>query len=184
MVPVFVLDDTILSSGFNRANRAAMLAVALEDLDGSLRKLGAGLVIRRGNWVREVVRLATDHSADVVVMHSDVSGYAQSRTKALAEALSCPLEVIDGGTTAVPPGKVLPAGGSRFQVFTPYHRAWMQALPWRQIAETPKRLRLPDGIDRASAGRSNRSRGWPRRPSFAAIRWPGRSRSRAGCRSS
>ena len=150
VVPVFVLDDTILSGSFNRANRAAMLAVALEDLDTSMRKLGAGLVIRRGDWVGEVVKLATSYGADAVVMHSDVSGYAQSRTTRLAEALPCRLELVEGGTTAVPPGKVLPAGGSRFQVFTPYHRAWMQALPWRQIAETPKKLRLPEGIDRGT----------------------------------
>ncbi|BEP12549.1 deoxyribodipyrimidine photo-lyase [Acidothermaceae bacterium B102] len=150
VIPLFVLDEAILAGGFNRPNRAAMLAAALEDVDASLRRLGAGLVVRRGDWVTEIAALARSHEADAVVLHSDVSGYAQSRTRKLAAAVSCRVEAVEGGTTAVPPGKVLPSGGSRFQVFTPYHRAWEQALPWREIAETPKKLRLPDGVDRGS----------------------------------
>jgi deoxyribodipyrimidine photo-lyase len=147
VVPLFILDESTLYRPDN-ANHAAMLAAALDDLDKSLQRLGAGLVFRRGDWVAEVVRLATDQQADVVVMHSDIDGGAQDRTRRLADVLPCRLELVDCGTTAVPPGKVLPAGGSRFQVFTPYHRAWLQVLPWRQIAETPQRLRLPEGIDR------------------------------------
>ena len=54
VVPLFVLDDAILRSGFNRPNRAAFLVDCLRDLDASLTDRGAGLVVRRGDWVAEV----------------------------------------------------------------------------------------------------------------------------------
>ena len=97
----------------NNANHAAMLAAPLDDLDGSLRRLGAGLVIRRGDWVREVVPArCTDQQADV-------GGHALRRRRrrpvpyqaAGRGVAAARLELVDGGTTAVPPGKVLPAGG-------------------------------------------------------------------------
>ena len=150
VIPLFVLDTQILRGGFNRPNRAAMLAASLADLDLGLRRLGSGLVVRRGDWVAEIAKLARSYEVDVVVLHSDVSGYAQSRTTRLAEAVGCRVEVVDGGTTAVPPGRVRPSGGDRFQVFTPYHRAWEQVMGWREIAETPKKLSLPKDIDRGN----------------------------------
>jgi deoxyribodipyrimidine photo-lyase len=150
VIPLFVLDDAILGGDFNRPNRAAMLAACLADLDRVLRRLGAGLVIRRGVWVAEIAKLVREHAVDAVFLHSDVTGYAQSRTRRLSAAVDCRVEVVDGGTTAVPPGTVRPSGGSRFQVFTPYHRAWEQAIGWREIAATPARLRLPHGIDRGT----------------------------------
>jgi deoxyribodipyrimidine photo-lyase len=150
VIPLFVLDAAILRGDFNRPNRAAMLAASLADLDRGLRQLGAGLVVRRGDWVAEIAGLVRAHAVDAVFVHSDVSGYAQSRTRRLSEVLDSRVEVVAGGTTAVPPGKVQPAGGQRFQVFTPYHRAWQQAIGWRPIAEPPARLRLPHGIDRGT----------------------------------
>ncbi len=105
-------------------------------------------MIRRGDPVAEISWLVrAERGADVVYLHADVSRTAQARTQALAAALPCRVEVVDGGVAAVPPGRVRPAGAERFQVFTPYHRAWLQALGWRAIAETPRRLRLPDGLD-------------------------------------
>ncbi|MDX6205596.1 MAG: deoxyribodipyrimidine photo-lyase [Frankiales bacterium] len=151
VIPLFVLDNVILHGDFNRPNRAAMLAACLADLDLGLRRLGAGLVIRRGDWLAEIAGVVRDQVVDAVFLHSDVSGYAQSRTRRLSGALDCRVEVVDGGTSAVPPGKVRPSGGSRFQVFTPYHRAWEQAIGWRPIAETPARLRLPHDIDRGTS---------------------------------
>ena len=147
VIPLFVLDPVILRGDFNRPNRAAMLAACLADLDRGLRHLGAGLVVRRGDVVREVAKLVREHEVDAVFTHSDVSGYAQARTLRLTEGAGCRVEVVAGGTTAVPPGQVQPSGGSRFQVFTPYHRAWDQVIGWREIAVTPSKLALPKGLD-------------------------------------
>src|SRR5689334_17012476 len=45
VVPVFVLDETILRSDYARPNRARFLLDCLRDLDASLRRAGAGLVV-------------------------------------------------------------------------------------------------------------------------------------------
>ena len=81
VVPVFVLDDAILSSSFNRPNRTGFLLESLDDLGRALAALGAPLVIRRGDWTDEVMRLARDVGADAVHLSADVSGYAQRRER-------------------------------------------------------------------------------------------------------
>ena len=58
VVPLFVLDDAVLAV-FGAPNRVAFLLGALRDLDVSLRGLGAGLVVRRGEVAAEVARVAT-----------------------------------------------------------------------------------------------------------------------------
>jgi deoxyribodipyrimidine photo-lyase len=147
VVPAFVLDDAILGSRFAAPNRLGFLAEALADLDASLRDRGAALVVRRGDWVDEVVRLVHDTGGDVVHVAADVSGYARRRSTRLAEtlhALGVTVESHDG-ITVVPPGAVLPDGRDHYAVFTPYHRQW-QAVPWRSVVPTPKAIDLPGGI--------------------------------------
>jgi deoxyribodipyrimidine photo-lyase len=49
VVPLFVLDEGLLSSGFARPNRLRFLFDSLTDLDASLRALGGALVVRRAS---------------------------------------------------------------------------------------------------------------------------------------
>ncbi|WP_332461423.1 cryptochrome/photolyase family protein [Amycolatopsis aidingensis] len=151
VIPLFVLDETIGRSGFNRPNRAAFLADCLHDLDRGLRGLGARLVVRGGEPAEEVARLAAEHDVAEVHVAADVSGYALRRERALRERLASArrqLRVHETVTTVVPPGAVTPSGGDHFAVFTPYHRHW-SAAPKRQVLAPPERLRLP----RVQAGR-------------------------------
>ena len=50
VVPAFVLDESMPSSQRAGANRAGFLLECLQDLSSSLARLGAALVIRRGDW--------------------------------------------------------------------------------------------------------------------------------------
>ena len=145
VVPLFVLDRTILRSGYNAPNRAAFLADALTDLDASLRDLGGGLVVREGDVVEEVAKLVAEVRATEVHVAGDVSGYAQRRRRALAarcEADGVELHVHDDATAVVPPGGVLPSGSDHFAVFTPYHRAWSRAEV-RAPMRPPRSLSMP-----------------------------------------
>jgi deoxyribodipyrimidine photo-lyase len=140
VLPLFVLDEGLLDVS---ERRSGLLASALRDLHGSLRRLGAGLVVRRGSPVDETVRAARECEAEAVFVAEDVSAYAQRRGRKLGESLdvrACP------GVTVVPPGAVAPADRDHYRVFTPYHRAWA-AEPWRALEEPPRRLRLPDGAE-------------------------------------
>ena len=140
VLPLFVLDDELLAVS---ARRARLLVAALHDLDRSLRGIGAGLVVRRGDVVRETVQAAAECGAQAVYLADDVSAYALGRERRLREVIE--VHALSG-VTVVPPGAVTPADRDCYRVFTPYHRAWA-AAPRRALDEPPARLALPDGIE-------------------------------------
>jgi deoxyribodipyrimidine photo-lyase len=146
VLPLFVFDDRALAAHAS-ANRARFLLEALRDLDRSLRDRGARLIVRRGDWVGEVLRVVQQAGAAAVHVSADVSGYAQRREARLrAEAGRLGIEVVaHPGVTVVPPGAVTPTGGDHFKVFTPYWRRW-SAVPRRLRVAAPRRLRLPPGV--------------------------------------
>ncbi|PRX46518.1 deoxyribodipyrimidine photo-lyase [Prauserella shujinwangii] len=145
VIPLFVLDDTILGSRFNRPNRAAFLADCLRDLDAGLRGAGGRLVVRRGDVTEEVARLAREHGAAEVHVAADVSAYSHRRENALRDRLAAEgrrLHVHDAVTTAVPPGAIVPDGRDHFSVYSPYFRRW-SATGKRAVLPAPARLALP-----------------------------------------
>ena len=54
MLPLFVLDDRLLTGPLAAPNRTGFLLEALHDLRSSLRRRGGDLVVRRGDpgWPR------------------------------------------------------------------------------------------------------------------------------------
>lgn len=143
-VPLFVLDEAILRSAYNRPNRAHFLADSLRDLDASLTDRGGGLVVRRGDWAAEVAGLAEEVGAEVVHVAGDVSGYAARRLDRLRSKLpdGVRLEVHDDALLVVPPGEVAAGGKDYMAVFTPYFRQW-ERQPMRDLAPAPRSLRMP-----------------------------------------
>lgn len=126
VVPLFVLDEALLDSGFASANRLKFLLESLRDLDESLRALGGALVIRRGDPVREVLAVARAVRARAVFATADVSGYARRRERRLTAACTeAGLELgLFPGVTVVDAGEIAPASGDYFRVFTPYWNRW------------------------------------------------------------
>src|SRR5262245_37615461 len=142
MVALFVLDNAVVASGFNRPNRAGFLADCLADLRASLRKREGDLAIRTGDTVDEVIRLVDQTGADIVHVAGDVSGYAQRREERLHRRLATvgvELRVHPDAPFVVPPGQITPAGRDHMAVFTPYFRRW-DATPSRPLLPTPRRL--------------------------------------------
>jgi deoxyribodipyrimidine photo-lyase len=97
------------------------------------------------------MRLALEVGADAVFLSEDVSSYARARERRLRHA--CEQHRIEvrtfPGVTVVPPGDIVPAKGSHYQVFTAYWRRW-QSTPRRAVVAAPRVLRSPKGI---AAGR-------------------------------
>ena len=142
-VPLFVVDDAIVSSSFFNANRAVFLHDSLSDLDASLRERGGRLVVRRGNVVDEVAGIVRDHGVTEVHVAADVSGYARRREEAL-RALGVDLHVHDASINAVPPLSLAPSGGAdHFSVFTPYFRKW-ETVRRRGVLRAPAHVAVPD----------------------------------------
>jgi deoxyribodipyrimidine photo-lyase len=147
VVPLFVLDDSLLASDYARPNRVQFLLESLADLDESLRALGGRLVVRRGDPAREAVAVARASGAHAVFSSADVSAFAQRRARRLAEG--CAAHGIEHrafpGVTVVAPGALLPSGGDHFRIFTPYWNRW-RAVPLRARVPKPRRLVLPSGL--------------------------------------
>ncbi|WP_053204760.1 cryptochrome/photolyase family protein [Jiangella muralis] len=148
VMPLFVLDDSILSGRNAAPNRAAFLAQALADLRERLRERGGDLVLRRGDVVEETMAAVAETGATALVCSADVSGYAQRRERRLADA--CAGQGVRfrtyPGVTVLPPGALIPAGGDHYRVFTPYWRAW-DAATWREQVAAPARISSGD-LDR------------------------------------
>lgn len=143
MIALFVLDDAIVASDFNRPNRAGFLAECLADLRAALRKRGGDVVIRTGDAVDEVVRLVEQVDADVVHLAGDVSGHAQRREERLHRRLATAgveLRVHPDALFVVPPGQITPVGRDHMAVFTPYFRRW-DAAPARSLLPMPRRIK-------------------------------------------
>ncbi|WP_225825412.1 cryptochrome/photolyase family protein [Streptomyces naphthomycinicus] len=148
VVPLFVLDRGVTAAGFAAANRLAFLADCLRDLDAGLRERGGRLVVRSGDLVEEVCKVAAEADADEVHMSADASAYAHLRERRLRRALEADgrrLHVHDSVTSAVAPGTVTPASSDHFAVFTPYFRQWSgQRL--REVLGAPRSVHVPRDV--------------------------------------
>jgi deoxyribodipyrimidine photo-lyase len=148
VVPLFVRDRRIEAAGYAVPNRAAFLADCLGALDEALRERGGRLVVRRGDLVDQVCRVAAEADAREVHMAADVSGFAHHREERLRAALEKDgreLRVHDTVSTVLAPGAVVPGSKDHFAVFTPYFRRWERESP-RGVLGPPRRVRVPEEV--------------------------------------
>ncbi|MCN9244827.1 DNA photolyase family protein [Streptomyces sp. RY43-2] len=159
VVPLFVVDTGIRSTGFVVPNRAAFLADSLADLDAALRARGGRLVVRVGDVVEETCRVAAEAGAAVVHIAAGSSRYAARREERLRVELADSrreLRVHAASLTAVPPGALTPTGKDKdhFAVFTPYFRRW-EGFSVRGVLPAPDAVPVPDvrsaGLPRAES---------------------------------
>lgn len=125
VVPVFVRDPRL---GRSRRLDASVAAFS-EATEGAL-------VIRTGDPVEVIPALAEEVGASSVHVTEEFTPYARRRDAAVAERV--PL-VATGTPYAVHPGTLLTGGGTPYQVFTPFARAWRE-----QVVEPP--LPRPAGL--------------------------------------
>jgi deoxyribodipyrimidine photo-lyase len=144
VVPLFVVDERLLATGFASPNRAAFLVDSLIDLRAGLQARGGDLVVRRGDPVEQAIAVARQVGAGVIHASADVTAYARRREERLiagARAAGCQVR-LHPGVTVVPADELMTGAGSHYRVFTPYWRAW-SAHPRRAVDPPPRRVRLP-----------------------------------------
>lgn len=135
VIPVFILDDRLLEKPAPK--RQAFLFAALRSLEKDLKLLGSGLVVRRGDPVIEIPKLAAEAAAGVVFAEEDYTPYAVQRDGAVANRVD--LRLVHG-VSVHPPAAVTRADGNPYTVFTPFSRAW-KALPFNgQVIHAPASL--------------------------------------------
>jgi deoxyribodipyrimidine photo-lyase len=140
VVPVFCLDERLLSGPHASGPRTQFMLECLGDLDSALRDRGSGLVLRHGNPEGELLTLARDLGADKVHFSADVGTFARGRDRRIVRALrEAGIEaVLHPGIFAVDNLDTVRTGaGSPYTVFTPFYRSWL-GQPRRELAPTPR----------------------------------------------
>ncbi|HVK34307.1 MAG TPA: deoxyribodipyrimidine photo-lyase [Microlunatus sp.] len=125
-LPLFVLDPALLR-GAGTA-RLAWLHAALHALDTDLRRGGGpGLSVLRGKPENVVPQVAKEVGAARVHAAADFGPYGRRRDQRVATALGeAGRELVRTGSPyAVAPGTLVNKSGTPFQVFTPFHRTWL-----------------------------------------------------------
>jgi deoxyribodipyrimidine photo-lyase len=144
VIPLFVEDPALTTVS---PNRASFLHGALTDLRQALRDRGGDLIVRAGDPVTEIMRLAGESGAERVFLADDVSHYAVRRRRALRRGCQDQRRelILTPGPAVVPPGDLHPAGGDHYKVFTPYWRAWT-AASWRKVIPAPAAISVPAAL--------------------------------------
>ncbi|HEV3464667.1 MAG TPA: deoxyribodipyrimidine photo-lyase [Actinomycetota bacterium] len=146
VVPVFVVDRTLLDGPTSGPNRRAFLHGALQALARDLESLGGRLLIREGDPATVIPALAREAAADAVWCSREYTPYARRRDTAVARALQA-----DGRALRPMPGVYLSdfdelrtAGGDPFRVYSPFARA-AKAAAWDDPLPAPRRVPVPEG---------------------------------------
>ncbi|WP_130493597.1 cryptochrome/photolyase family protein [Motilibacter rhizosphaerae] len=136
VLPLFVLDPLLW--GPSGDVRRAWLVRSLEHLDASL---GGRLVVRHGDPVEVVPRVAAELEAAAVHVTADAGVYGRHRDAAVEAALAAApgaVPFVRSSTPyAVAPGTLKNGSGSPFQVFSPFQRAWLRE-GWPAPAPRPR----------------------------------------------
>jgi deoxyribodipyrimidine photo-lyase len=141
VVCVYVLDDD--APRHHRMGGASRwwLHHSLESLSNSLGKRNAKLILRRGDAVEELSKVAHDAGATTIHANRHYEPWwlkAQGRLKDEFE-----LQLYDG-IYLFPAGHVTTGSGDPYKIYTPFYRAIKEVLPPRDALGEPETLSSPD----------------------------------------
>lgn len=152
VVGVFCVDDRLLCGANASGPRTQFMLECLADLDRSLRERGSSLVVRRGPPERELVELARALGAGAIHFTRDATPYARARGRRVASACATAgirLVGHPGLWTVDDPAGVVTLQGTPYEVFTPFHRRWLEQ-PRRAVLPAPADL---GGLPQIDPGR-------------------------------
>ena len=124
VLPVFVFDPAVLAH--SSPVRTAFLLDALASLRERYRAHGSDLLVVRGDPREQLVRLAREHDATLVVWNRGYSGLAQTRDAAVAMALSEASVDHESYEDALlhEPGTILTNDGTHYAVYSYFWKKW------------------------------------------------------------
>jgi deoxyribodipyrimidine photo-lyase len=142
VVPVYILSDWKRSHCWTGPKRQHFLCGCLRSLAANLEALGAGLVIRHGDAVAELLRLAKETKARSIYFHLDPDPFGKLTERRLSEACEeAGIECIGLNDVSLHgPDEVLTKTEQPYRVFTPYSKTW---FPLEKPAVLGKPSKLP-----------------------------------------
>lgn len=152
---LFVFDTDILAALPAGDRRVAFIHESLCELRRGLCAAGGALIVRHARALNEVPRVAAQLGVDAVFFNRDYEPQAKARDQAVADALAregitfqaCKDQAIFDHDD------ILSGAHHPYSVFTPYKRAWNQALRADNLAAWPSEAHLealaplPPGVD-------------------------------------
>jgi deoxyribodipyrimidine photo-lyase len=146
VIPLFILDPTILASAWASPQRTAFLFGSLQALDKALRERGSRLIVRQGEPADVLATLSAEQGVTTIHAERDHTPYAQQRDAAVAARL--PL-VLHEGVTIRPLATVLKSDGTPYLVYTPYQKRWLSlgAITRSDILPAPSALATPIAVE-------------------------------------
>jgi deoxyribodipyrimidine photo-lyase len=146
VIPVFVVDPTVVRSSRVGANRLAFMYARLHTLDAELRAAGSGLVVLHGDPATVLPEYAREHAVAAVCWQRDETPWATQRDQRVAaqlQALGIAVGIHDGHLL-VPTDRIRSGGGTPYTVFTPFYRRWRDALRLPDAIATPSLVAHPE----------------------------------------
>ena len=138
VVPVYVVSSWNKNHRWTGGPRQTFLCGSLSALDGNLRAIGGRLVVREGEAVEALVRLAREAGAGTVFTNRDPDPFGREVEEKLSGALAAEGRELRAFKDAAihERDEVLTGEGGPFRVFTPYSKAW------GKLAKPPAGARL------------------------------------------
>ncbi|MFA4970096.1 MAG: deoxyribodipyrimidine photo-lyase [Sulfuritalea sp.] len=125
---VFVFDTRILDPLPRRDRRVEFILRAVEEVAAALREMGGALLVRHGDPVIEIPRLAVELGVDTVYANRDYEPAAIARDAEVKLRLAS-ADFLDFKDQVIfDRAEVMTQSGTPFSVFTPYKNAWLKRL--------------------------------------------------------
>ncbi|SHN58443.1 cryptochrome/photolyase family protein [Erythrobacter sanguineus] len=141
VVAVYVLDnDAPKHHAYGGASRW-WLHHSLASLAQSLEARGSKLILRRGEAVAELTKLAAETGASTIHANNHYEPWWLNAERKLAKSLDLKLH---HGNFLMLPGSITTGTGGQYKIYTPFSRAVRAEFPPRDELPAPETLSSPD----------------------------------------
>ncbi len=147
VIPVYILDDATPGVRQMGAAQRWWLHHSLKSLSRSFDDRGIALILRRGDCVAELMRLASETGAARIHANHHYEPWWQNAESELGAEINL---VLHDGNQLAPPASLLTGGGTRYRVFTPWWRALLCKMPPSRPHAPPEQIDGHTGIESQS----------------------------------
>ena len=147
VIPVYILSGWKKIHHWTGPNRQHFLCGCLRSLDANLQAIGSRLILRQGQALLELEKLAVETGAEAIFFNRDPDPFGRSVESSLDEMgqrLGIAIKAFKD-IAIHERREVLTGSGDTFRVFTPYSKAW-EKLPKPPVSPRIKSLPSPAGL--------------------------------------
>ncbi|MEM7700398.1 MAG: deoxyribodipyrimidine photo-lyase [Pseudomonadota bacterium] len=142
VVAVFVLDDEVAKTHAYGGASRWWLHHSLESLSASYAKRHAKIVLRRGDAVVELLKVAKETGATTIHANRHYEPWWRNAEKSLGEKVE--LKRYDDANFLTVMGSIKTGSGGQYKIYTPFSRAVRAQFPPRDELPEPETLTSPD----------------------------------------